>query len=112
MTYPGMIAEKRKPPSPPAQPPMPTTEATVFDGNMSEAVVNRFADHPWWADVARLTSATGRIGLLTNTAVTARGMQAAAKSMAAFRALPASQPLRIRRPEIQPPPTLPKSAAR
>src|ERR1700691_4175905 len=43
------------PPVEPAQVPMPTTDPTALLGNMSEVVVKRFADHPWWAAVARLS---------------------------------------------------------
>src|SRR5580704_11034373 len=41
------------PPSDPAIPPRPITDATAFFGNMSDTVVYRLADHAWWADAAR-----------------------------------------------------------
>ncbi len=34
------------PPTAPAKPPIPTTVATAWRGNMSEGSVNRFADQP------------------------------------------------------------------
>src|SRR5579883_1944796 len=103
MTTPGRIAENRNPPSPPAEAPMPVTEATAAEGKQSETVVYRLADHPWWADVARLISAMAPTGFPTNTASTASGMQPAASSMAPFRARPAGQLRAIRKRDIQPP---------
>jgi hypothetical protein len=46
------------PPTAPAKPPSPTTEPTAWRGNVSDASVKRFADHPWCAAAAMLTNAT------------------------------------------------------
>ena len=46
------------PPTEPAIPPMPTTEATARLGNMSETVVNRLADQAWCAAPAMPMSST------------------------------------------------------
>ena len=40
------------PPTAPAAPPTPTTDATSFFGNMSDASVNTLADQPWCAAIA------------------------------------------------------------
>ena len=37
-------------------------EPTARRGNMSEAIVNRLADQPWWAAAARPTRATAAHG--------------------------------------------------
>src|SRR5688572_32209376 len=100
------------PPNPPTAPPIPTTEPTALLGNTSEVVVNRFADQPWWAAVARLTSATASKALSASTAVAATGMQKAHNAIAVLRAFPFGQPRRIRKPESHPPITLPRSAAK
>ena len=58
---------------------------------------------------------TGRIvttGPGANTAIAATGIQKAQRAIAVRRARRVSQPLRIRYPDSQPPPTLPKSAMR
>ena len=46
------------PPTDPAIPPMPTSDATARLGNMSETVVNRLADHAWCAAPATPISTT------------------------------------------------------
>ncbi len=40
-------------------PPIPTTEATVFCGNMSDTVVKILHDHAWCADAPTPISNTG-----------------------------------------------------
>ncbi|MNG41933.1 hypothetical protein D3C84_1314640 [compost metagenome] len=53
-----MINGKIMPPTEPAVLPMPMTEATWERGKLSATVVKMFADQPWWAAAARLSSAT------------------------------------------------------
>src|SRR5688500_19988913 len=98
------------PPSAPAIPPMPTTEPTARRGNISDVVVNRFADQPWWAAAAIPMISTASQRLFTFeakiTGVTAR----AQISIAVLRERLIVQPRLMNFDEIQPPPTLPTSA--
>src|SRR5881227_1391239 len=71
-----------QPPTAPAKPPIPTTEATSFLGKMSDASVNKFADHPWWADVATEISASATHGLFENTATIPAGIKNAQTAIA------------------------------
>nr|WP_290937805.1 hypothetical protein [Haliscomenobacter sp.] len=47
------------PPKPPAIPPMPTTEATAFLGNISDTVVKILALQAWCAEAPMPISTTG-----------------------------------------------------
>ena len=62
--------------------------------------------------VATLTSRTASTGFGANTASEEIGIAQAHIAIAALRAFPCGHPCRIRKPEIQPPATLPKSAIR
>src|SRR4051812_15944088 len=90
---------------------MPVTDATAAFGNTSDVVVYRFADHPWCAAVARLTSAIVSTGPFASTHIAATGIQKAQMAIANLRARPISHPRRISAPDIQPPATLPTLAA-
>src|SRR6478672_3682244 len=100
------------PPTAPAAPPRPTTEPTTCLGNVSETSVYRLADHPWWADAAKPTSATAshRSPAFEATAIGRTAM--AQISMAVFRPALTDQPRLISADESQPPPMLPMSAIR
>src|SRR5579872_5562997 len=100
------------PPRPPMQPPMPFTLPSALFGNTSDVVVNKFAENPWCADVARLNKQIAKVTLGTITPVTAIGIAAAQMNIAVFRALLLVQPRFIRNPESQPPPMLPKHATK
>ena len=50
------------PPNEPAIPPTPTSDATARFGNMSDVVVNRFADQAWCAAPAMPISTTAARG--------------------------------------------------
>src|SRR5216684_5728858 len=95
------------PPTAPAAPPSPTTDPTACRGNMSEAVVKRFADQPWWAAAARLTMATAPHRVLTWVAKAMGVTQRAHRRRVAFRAPLRLAPRARRTPGSQPPPTLP-----
>src|SRR5438552_11885147 len=89
----------------PPIPPRPTTEPTALCGKTSEGRLNRFADQPWWAAAAMLTSATVshrfppvRLTKIAEVTVTAQ------ISMAVFRERLTVQPRLIMVEEIQPPP--------
>src|SRR5713101_5324882 len=56
-TYPVILAINNAP-TEPNMPPNPTTEPTARRGKVSEASVNMFADHPWWAAAAKPTKTT------------------------------------------------------
>src|SRR5262249_8040208 len=88
------------------------TLATADRGNMSDAVVKRFADHPWCAAAARLTNPMVRITLLVNGAKTTGTTHSAQISIVSLRAELMLQPRLIRLDDIHPPPTLPTSASR
>src|SRR5678815_2411477 len=107
-----MAGEARRPLTAPLIPPRPTTEATALCGNASEGKLNMFADQPWWAAAAMLTSATvshrlPSVRLTKMAEVTAR----AQISMAVFRARFTVQPRLIIAEDIQPPPIDPTMAA-
>ena len=93
------------PPIEPAIPPMPTTEATARLGNMSETVVNRFADQAWWAAPAMPISTTA---LQSPTLVTSRigSTHSAQINIVVLRARVGVMPRRLRCPGSQPPATL------
>ena len=101
-----------QPPTAPAKPPIPTTEATSFLGKISDASVNRFADHPWWADVATEMSARATHGLFENTATIPAGIKKAQTAIAVFLEAFSDQPRLMSDPESHPPATLPTSAVR
>src|SRR3954447_17991518 len=96
------------PPIAPIIPPIPTTLPTADLGNMSDVVVYRFADHPWCAAVARLTSpTTAHILWMYGAAIT--GTTASAHvSIAVFRAALIGHPRLISEDERYPPKTLPR----
>src|SRR5579871_2412949 len=96
---------------PPAQPPIPVTDATASLGNTSDVVEYRFADHPWCAAVATLTNAAASMIFGANTAITATGIAKAQIAIAVRRARPVSQPFRISIPDSHPPARLPTLAA-
>src|SRR5689334_13997130 len=95
------------PPTAPAAPPIPTTEATSRLGKMSEDSVKRFADQPWWAEVETEISVSASQMLSVKTAAIPAGMEKAHTAMAVLRPAFTLQPLRMRKPDSQPPPTLP-----
>src|SRR5207249_14173 len=97
----------RTPPRAPAVPPIPTTLATAARGNMSDAVVNRLADQPWCAAVARLTSATTTHMLFSDGAKITGTTARAHASMVVLRAAFTVQPRWIRLDENHPPAILP-----
>jgi hypothetical protein len=75
---------------------------------MSEAVVKRLADHPWWAAAARLTMATAPHRVVTREAKAMGVTQRAQRRRVAFRAATKLTPRARRTPGSQPPPTLPR----
>src|SRR5262245_32028894 len=90
------------PPIEPAKPPRPTTDATAYLGNMSDAVVNRLADHAWCAEHARPMSSTAgqTSAFVTNTI----GITATANTnIAVLRAFVTLQPFLISVPGRWPP---------
>src|ERR1700693_6417886 len=91
----------------PAMPPMPTTEPTARRGNISDAVVNRFADHPWCAAAASPTRPTASQRLLTPETKTIGVTIRAQINIAVLRARLIVHPRLIRLEESQPPPMLP-----
>src|SRR3954463_6171777 len=91
----------------PAVPPIPTTLPTAARGNISDAVVNRFADQPWCAAVARLTNPTTTHMLVMEGARTTGTTARAHTSMAVLRAALMVQPRSISVDESHPPPMLP-----
>src|SRR5258708_3781171 len=95
------------PPTAPAAPPSPTTDPTAWRGDMSEAVVKRFADQPLWAAAARLTMATAPHTVLAGGARPMGVTQRAHGRGVAFRAPLKLAPRARRTPGSQPPPTLP-----
>src|SRR5579884_2525009 len=99
------------PPTAPANPPSPTTDATALRGNVSETSVYKLADQPWCAAAASAMRATAGHSVFTNnSAITGTGAQAQI-SMAVFRAALADQPCEANTLERQPPPMEPTSAA-
>src|SRR2546426_9351502 len=94
----------------PPIPPMPTTEPTARRGNISEASVKIFADHPWWAAAASPIRATTNHRFLTLETRMIGVTHNAQSSIAVLRALLMVQPRLIRLEESQPPPMLPTSA--
>src|SRR5688500_1918199 len=100
------------PPTAPAIPPRPTTDPTACRGNMSDAVVKRFADHPWCAAAAILTSATATQRLLAPDANTIGSTAAPQHSIASLRAPLIVHPRLISADDSHPPPMLPTSATR
>ena len=95
----------------PAVAPIPTALPTVRRGNISDANVNRFADHPWCAEVAKLISATTSQRLVENGAYKTGSMHNAQISMVIFLAKLMLDPRLISPEDSQPPPMLPKLAA-
>src|SRR6266446_9833106 len=91
----------------PAIPPIPTTEPTARRGNMSEASVKIFADHPWCAAAASPTSPTATHRLLTPETKTIGVTSRAQINIAVLRARLIVHPRLIRLEESQPPPMLP-----
>src|SRR5258706_9898059 len=94
-------------PTDPAMPPIPTTDPTALRGNMSEEVVKRLADHPWWAPAARPINATAAHNDLTLATVKMGSTRQAQTNMAATRAWLAESPRRRKGVGNQPPPILP-----
>src|SRR4051812_30032618 len=90
------------PPTDPANPPKPTTDATANFGNMSDAVVNKFADHAWCAEQARPISKTAGQMLAFVTTTTGRTSSANA-NIAVLRARVTLQPFLISVPGRWPP---------
>src|ERR1035437_7009980 len=84
----------RMPPTAPAMPPMPVTEATTFFGNMSETVVKMLADHAWWAAQAIAMVATANQVLIAprREAKSTVSGNKAKMNIASLRALLASMP--------------------
>src|SRR5215831_11622987 len=99
------------PPTAPPNPPMPITEATARCGNVSDARVKRFADHPWCPATARLINPTATHKLWTFGATTTGTTTSAATSIAVFRERFTVHPLLRSLAGNQPPATLPREAA-
>ena len=57
---------KRIPPTAPAMPPIPTTDATASLGNISEAIVKTLVAQAWCTAIARLNKATATHIWVTN----------------------------------------------
>src|SRR5665213_1503050 len=93
------------PPTDPAMPPMPVTEATTFLGNMSETVTKMFADQAWCAAQAMLMVNTAYQVLMAprrEAKSTVNGNRAM-MNIVVLRALLASMPLFINFLGSQPP---------
>src|SRR6185436_19715878 len=100
----------RMPPTAPAMPPMPVTEATAFLGNMSETVVKILADQAWCAAQAMAMVATASQVLIAprrEASSTVKGNKAK-MNMDNFRALLASMPPLMNFLGSQPPKIEPK----
>ena len=95
-----MINGKITPPSEPAKPPIPTTEETACLGNISDTVVNMFADHAWCADAAILIKNTACQISVAQRAPIMGTAQSAKKNIEYLRALYTGQPFFINQPEI------------
>src|SRR6267143_1486348 len=91
----------------PAMPPMPTTEPTARRGNMSEAMVKIFADHPRCAAAASPTKPTATQRLFTFAAKIIGVTASAQTSIVVLRAALIDQPRLMRVEDSQPPPILP-----
>src|SRR3954468_13162291 len=94
---------KMNPPADPANPPRPVTLATAFLGNMSDTVVNRFADHAWCAAPARPIRHT--VTQMLSTLVTKKigSTHSAKMNIETLRARVTVQPSFARYPGTQPP---------
>src|SRR5208337_1980836 len=95
------------PPTAPPVPPRPVTEPTSRLGNISEARVKIFADHPWCAAREREMRASAHRILGAKAATMPDGMQNAHRAIAVLRARLGGQPRLIKNPESHPPATLP-----
>src|SRR5580698_6251692 len=97
------------PPIAPAMPPIPTTDATTLPGNISEAVVKRLQENPWWPAAATpiIRTAVHKDATLGTKIIGTT--QSAQTSIANFRLALTVFPLRISDDESQPPATLPAS---
>src|SRR6195256_4673341 len=98
------------PPMAPDIPLIPTIEPTARRGNISEAVVKRFADHPWCAAAARPTRPTATQRCFTLEANMIGVTASAHSSIAVLRARLMVHPRLIKFDDSQPPPMLPTSA--
>src|SRR5512145_842141 len=74
------------PPNAPNAAPIPTTLPTADRGNMSDVVVNRFADQPWCAAAARLTNPTASQTFFVYGAAISGSTESAHTSIVVFRA--------------------------
>src|SRR5580692_1087534 len=100
------------PPTAPAMPPIPTTEATTVVGNISDDKVNRLQEKPWCAAAASpITRTAPHIDAILG-AKTMGVTQTAQISIAIFRLAFTVFPRRIKDEEAHPPATLPASAIR
>src|SRR5258705_12828969 len=99
----------RMPPTAPAMPPIPVTEATAFLGNMSETVVKMLADHAWCAAHAMAIVATASHVLMAprREAKSTVSGNNAKMNIASLRALLASMPPLMNFLGNQPPKTEP-----
>src|SRR5579872_2278101 len=99
------------PPTDPAKPERPTMDATACFGKTSDTSVYKFADHPWWPAVARLSSTTSAQRFVSQGAAAIGVTSRAQTSMAVFRAELLVRPRLRRLEESHPPKMLPASAA-
>src|SRR5271154_7534870 len=95
------------PPTEPAIPPIPTTAPTALFGNISETVVKRLADQPWWAPAATLRRPIAAHSEVMLPRVKIGTTMHAQKSMAESRAPVADNPSLRNGVGSQPPPMLP-----
>ncbi len=87
--------------------PNPTTVATAARGNMSEASVYMFADHPWCAPAARATRTAASQRLDVRDASITGITASAHTSSAVLRLRFKLQPRRSRKDDSHPPLMLP-----
>ena len=93
------------PPTAPAMPPMPVTEATAFLGNMSETVVKMLADQAWCAEqaIAMVPTASQVLIWPSREASSTQSGHRAKMNIESLRARLASMPPAMKRFGSQPP---------
>src|SRR5580658_4790382 len=100
------------PPTAPAMPPIPTTDATTPPGNISDDKVNRLQEKPWCAAAATPITRTAPHSDATLGTKIIGSTQTAHINIASFRLAFTLLPPLIKNDESQPPATLPASAIR
>src|ERR1700676_3460236 len=97
------------PPTAPAMPPIPTTDATAREGNMSEGKVKRFAENPWCPAAASPMSNVAGHSPETRYTTATGNKHKEQTNIAHFRAAFTEKCRRMSAEESHPPPILPRS---